>query len=336
MIAEGLDSFEDISEMAVMGFIEVINRIYFFKKLINIIIEKINYYEPIQIILIDYPGFNLTLAKKIKFFFNIPITYYISPQIWAWKENRIKIIKKYIDQMLVIFPFEEIWYKNRGVNAIFVGHPIFDNWKKSSREELCEILDLDSKNYIVVLYPGSRLQEIKKHLSIMIQAAVKLKSDDRSIQFILGASNEINWDQWIIPEWIKIEDNNPQKALECADIAMIASGTSTVEAAVFGTPMIIIYKMAQLSWILSKVLVNVKYAGMVNIISDKEVVPELLQDNATSNNLYNILSSLKNNNELLDKMKKDLLNVKSQLKGDFASQNAAHYIMDLSYNFEKN
>ena len=330
MINAGLNSLENLDKMAVMGFLEVIKHYYFFKKLINKIIEKINYYNPIQIILIDYPGFNLRLAKKIKQKIQIPISYYISPQIWAWKENRIETIKKYIDQMLVIFPFEEEWYKTRGVNAIFVGHPLFDSWEKSNREKLCKILNLNSNKNIIVLYPGSRQQEIRKHLPIMVKAAIKLKSFDDNFQFVLGASDDINWSQWIIPKFIKIESTNPTKALECADIAMIASGTSTIEAAVFGTPMIIIYKMSQVSWWLSKLLVKIKYAGMVNIISNKKIVPELLQNNATPDKLYSTMINLINNHLSLDKMKADLLLVKSNLQGNGASKNAAKNIIDLT------
>ena len=330
MINAGLNSLENLDKMAVMGFLEVIKHYCFFKKLINKIIEKINYYNPIQIILIDYPGFNLRLAKKIKQKIQIPISYYISPQIWAWKENRIETIKKYIDQMLVIFPFEEEWYKARGVNAIFVGHPLFDSWEKSNREKLCKILNLNSNKNIIVLYPGSRLQEIRNHLPIMVKAAIKLKSFDDNFQFVLGASDDINWSQWIIPKFIKIESTNPTKALECADIAMIASGTSTIEAAVFGTPMIIIYKMSQVSWWLSKLLVKIKYAGMVNIISNKKIVPELLQNNATPDKLYSTMINLINNHLSLDKMKADLLLVKSNLQGNGASKNAAKNIIDLT------
>ena len=330
MINAGLNSLENLDKMAVMGFLEVIKHYYFFKKLINKIIEKINYYNPIQIILIDYPGFNLRLAKKIKQKIQIPISYYISPQIWAWKENRIETIKKYIDQMLVIFPFEEEWYKTRGVNAIFVGHPLFDSWEKSNRGKLCKILNLNSNKNIIVLYPGSRQQEIQKHLPIMVKAAIKLKSFDDNFQFVLGASDDINWSQWIIPKFIKIESTNPAKALECADLAMIASGTSTIEAAVFGTPMIIIYKMSQVSWWLSKLLVKIKYAGMVNIISNKKIVPELLQNNATPDKLYSTMINLINNHLSLDKMKADLLLVKSNLQGSGASKNAAKNIIDLT------
>ena len=130
MIDEGLNSIENIEKMAVMGFVEVIRHLGFFYNLTKRVLNEIDNCQPSQIILIDYPGFNLRLAKKIKGHFNIPITYYISPQIWAWKENRIEIIRKYVDRMLVIFPFEENWYKKRGIQAKFVGHPIFDEWRQ--------------------------------------------------------------------------------------------------------------------------------------------------------------------------------------------------------------
>ena len=148
MISAGLNSIEDINKLSIMGFVEVIKHIFFFKRLIKKVIKQINLYKPQQIILIDYPGFNLHLAKKIKSLHNIPITYYISPQIWAWKEKRLKIIKKNIDQMLVIFPFEKDWYEKRGMKVKFVGHPIFDEWKPTSKIKLCQLLNLNMRDTI--------------------------------------------------------------------------------------------------------------------------------------------------------------------------------------------
>ena len=142
MIDLGMKSIEDIQKMSVMGFVEIIWHLSFFRDLANKVLDEIDNYQPRQIILIDYPGFNLRLAKKIKEQFDIPITYYISPQIWAWKENRIEIIRKYIDQMLVIFPFEENWYKERGIKAKFVGHPIIDEWVPTSKDVLCKKLNI--------------------------------------------------------------------------------------------------------------------------------------------------------------------------------------------------
>ena len=330
MIKAGLNSLENIDKMAVMGFVEVIKHLRFFRNVTMKVLEEIDNCQPRQIILIDYPGFNLRMAKKIKEKFDIPITYYISPQLWAWKENRITIIRKYIDQMLVIFPFEEEWYREREVKAKFVGHPIFDEWMSTSKEELYKLLNLNADNRIITLYPGSRLQEVKKHLPILIQAAAKLRNEDTSLQFILGATPQIDWTQWILPDWIKVESKYPQKVLECAELALVASGTATLEAAVFGTPMIIIYKMASISWWISRVLVSAPFAGMVNIIARREIMPELLQENATSEKVFSTASSILKNPEKMEKMVADLKEVQLKLKGVGASKKAATHILELN------
>jgi len=210
-----------------------------------------------------------------------------------------------------------------------VGHPIFDEWTPSSKEKLCKLLNLNADNRIITLYPGSRLQEVKKHLPILVQAVVKLRSEDSSLQFILGATPQIDWTQWILPDWIQVESKYPQKALECADLALVASGTSTLEAAVFGTPMIIIYKMATTSWWISRVLVSVSFAGMVNIIAGKEIMPELIQKNATPERVFSTASSILKNPEKIEKMVADLKEMKVKLKGVGASNKAATYILEL-------
>lgn len=329
MTNAGLNSIEDIEKLAVMGFVEVIRHLGFFRKLTEEVLSEIEKEKPNQIILIDYPGFNLRLAKKIKNKFDIPITYYVSPQLWAWKEKRINIIKKHIDQMLVIFPFEEQWYKERGVKAVFVGHPIFDEWTPSTKEELCGLLNLNHEKQVLVLYPGSRLQEVKRHLPILLQATKKMKDEIPSLQVILGAASQIDWAQWDLPDWIQVESKYPQKALECGDLVFVASGTSTVEATVFGTPMIVTYKMATLSWWLSKILVNVPFAGMVNILAEEEIMPELLQENATVEKLSSTALSILNNSEILQKMKEDLNLIQNKLKGEGASKRAAIKILEL-------
>ena len=329
MIAAGLQSLEDISKLAIMGFVEIIKHIYFFWKLTNRILDVIKKTNPDQIILIDYPGFNLRLAKKIKKKFNIPITYYISPQIWAWRENRIKIIQKYIDQMLVIFPFEQIWYKERGVQAQFVGHPIFDEWIPNNRLDLCNILQVNPDKPIIALYPGSRKQELNRHLILFLKVAEKIKNKNKETQFILGLAPELDLSPFSIPRWIKVENKYPQKALECADFSLVASGTATLEAAVFGTPMVIAYKMSSLSWQLSKLLVKAEYAGMVNIIAGKKIIPEYIQKKATIKALSKECLNIINNQDRYKKMKKELKNVKDILKGGSASKKAAEYILSL-------
>ena len=330
MINEGLKSIENIEKMAIMGFVEVIRHLGFFHNLTKRVLDKIGACKPRQIILIDYPGFNLRLAKKIKKQFNIPITYYISPQIWAWKEKRIEIIRKYIDQMLVIFPFEEKWYKERDIEAKFVGHPIFDEWKPSSKKNICDLLKLKSAFPIITLYPGSRNQEITRRLPILLQVAHKLRNKNKNIQFVIGAAKHFNIEKWNIPAWFHIEEKYPQKALECADLALLASGTSTIEAAVFSTPMIIIYKMSSISWWLSKSMVNVPFAGMVNIIAGSMIMPEILQSEVTANRIYETAIEIIKSPEKIALMKSDLSNVQNLLRSRENMKTAAKHILDMS------
>jgi lipid-A-disaccharide synthase len=183
---------------------------------------------------------------------------------------------------------------------------------------------------VVTLYPGSRKQEVNRHLPILLQAAHQLRLENKNIQFIIGAAKYINIDKWNIPSWIHIEKRYPQKALECADLALVASGTSTVEAAVFGTPMIIIYKMSPLSWWLSKKLVKVPYIGMVNIIAGSMIMPEILQAEATASKIYKTAQEIIESSKKMIQMKTDLSNVKNLLKGRENMQSAAKYILDMS------
>lgn len=330
MINQGLNSIEKIDKLSIIGFVEVIKQIKFFRNLLKRVLLQIDQVKPCQIILIDYPGFNLILAKKIKKKYNIPITYYISPQIWAWKENRIKIIKKNIDQVLVIFPFEEYWYKKRGVNAKFVGHPIYQQWEPETKSILCKRFHLNILDPIITIYPGSRKQEVERHLPILLDASGRLKKKNKNIQFLLGVAKYINIDEWNIPTWMHINKDSPQKALECADLALVASGTSTIEAAVFGTPMIIIYRMSTLSWWISKFLIKVPYAGMVNIIAGSMIMPELLQSAVTSKRIYDESIKIISNSNILEKMKLDLQIVQDLLKGNKKIKSAAEYIIDLN------
>ena len=330
MIKNGLKSMEKIDKLAIMGFIEIIRHFPFFMKLTKRIISKIIETQPKQIILIDYPGFNLHIAKKIKKRFNIPITYYISPQIWAWKENRIKIIKKYIDQMLVIFPFEKKWYKNRGLQVEFVGHPLLDVWKPSPYKQLRSLIKVNFSNPIITLYPGSRKQELIRHLPLLISISKILRKRIPNVQFIIGLAKKMKKNKYNIPKWIQIEDTYPQKALECANLALVASGTATLEAAVFNTPMIIIYKMSILSWFLTKILIKTNYAGMVNIIAEKKIMSEYLQYEANTKIIANEAFEIISNTDLQKKMKLDLLNVRNKLGGPGASIKAAKKILSLS------
>lgn len=330
METHGFRSMYDLSDMAVMGFVEVINHLEFFKKVQLAVLKEIGRIRPERVILIDYPGFNLRLAKKIKEKFQIPVTYYISPQIWAWKEKRIKFIRKYVDQLLVIFPFEVDWYQTRGVKAHFVGHPFLDVWQPRSRESLCKELKLDADRPILTLFPGSRKQEIHRHLGLFLEAASLVRQSMTDIQVVLGFAKGLKPD--VIGEHfdlsqVRIETSNPRAALEAADAAIVASGTSTLEGAVFGTSMVIVYRLALLSWWISRFFVKVPYAGMANIIAGKKIIPEMLQGDAKPEIISQEILRQLQDDAYFRQIQSDLDAVREKLGEEGASLRAAELIL---------
>ena len=216
--------------------------------------------KPSNVILIDYPGFNLNLAKKIK---NqspkTKINFFISPQIWAWNENRIKSIKKYVDQMIVIFPFEEKYYNDKNINAKYVGHPFLDTWKPSNKKEIRRRNNLSLRKKLVGIFPGSRAQELEKHLPDYLKMADKLMKENKNIECAIGLAPEFNEggikNQYKISN-IKIISDNPLKLLECCDVALVTSGTISLQATFMNTPCVVAYKLSKLSAYISKLLMK--------------------------------------------------------------------------------
>jgi len=287
MMQAGLVSLVSFDSLAVMGFVEIIKRIPFFLSLERLLLQHIKKTRPNKILLIDYPGLNLRLAKKIKQKYNIPIYYYISPQLWAWKENRLQIIKKYIDHMIVIFPFEKEWYKNRNVSVQFFGHPIIDlsqQYQISPKKR--------NKNVVVALCPGSRYQEVKKHLPIFTKLVNSPQLINKNISFILYLAPGIS-DTTVTNisayKNVTIEKKPILQSFKAVDFAIIASGTATLESAIALTPMVVIYKMSLLSWLITKSMIKTKYASIVNILAKQKIVPELLQKECNTKNIINEL-----------------------------------------------
>ena len=330
MELNGLASLFPLEKMSVMGFIEVLKHLHFFKDVEKKVLETIAIEKPERIILIDYPGFNLRLAEKVKRKFNLPITYYISPQIWAWKEKRINIIKRYVDQMLVIFPFEKEWYAERGVDVEWVGHPYVDEWKSTSKSELKSQLGLNPNKPLLTLFPGSRKQELDNHLKVCFDAAHHVQEEVDDVQIVLGLAPNVDIGLKQIPKNIVVEKTNPRRALEAADAAIVASGTSTLEAAIYGIPMVIIYKMNYLSWWLSKLLVKTKFAGMPNLIADRIIVPELFQSQATALAISKQIIRMINPGLARENTLQNLNNVRDALGDGTASSKAASFILGKS------
>lgn len=274
----GVDIEYDLTKLAIIGFIEPIKKYFFLKKLLNRFVERIKKENPALLILIDYPGFNLRLAKEV-YKLNIPIFYYIAPQVWAWGEYRLKKIKKYIKKVINILPFEEKIYKETGIDCEFVGHPALDivrptMLKENFLKELCLTPDIKT----IGIFPGSREQEVKKLLPVMIEVAKGIKKRIEKIQFVIALSPSIQIDFDLPAELgIKVIKDRQYDVMNISDLIIAASGTVSLEACLLEIPIIILYKLNFFSFILARVLAKVKYISLVNIIENKKIIPEFVQ-----------------------------------------------------------
>jgi lipid-A-disaccharide synthase len=289
MAKTGMRIIEHVDQLSIMGFTEVLKHLPRMLKIMGQTVEAIQRYKPDRVILIDYPGFNLRLAKNIHHL-KIPITYFILPQVWAWKENRIKTIKKYVDQSLCIFPFEQAWFESRGISANYIGHPFVDRPPLSiKKEDYFASHGLNPKQPLLVLLPGSRKQEINRHWPIFLETVTLLKKQKPEYQFILGKSPHVTIEP--CPDFIKIE-KDARFAMTHGSAAITASGTATLECAVEDIPLIVCYKLSRVSWWITRWATKVKYISMVNLILNRMLVPELLQKEMTADRLSSAIIPL--------------------------------------------
>ena len=272
---EGMRIIEHIDDLSIMGFTEVLRHLPRLIKIMDATLNAISQSNPDRIILIDYPGFNLRLAKKLSSF-DIPITYFILPQVWAWKEKRVKKMKKLIDQTISIFPFEKDWFASRGLNVEYFGHPFMDiEHMDETTKSFYKRHSLDLNSPILTLLPGSRQQEIDRHWPIFLETVNLLREQYLNLQVVVGKASNIDLDN--CPSDFKIE-RDAKKAMLVGTVGLVSSGTATLECAIEGLPIVVCYKLFPLSWFITKTLVKVKHSSIINIIMDKQVVPELLQD----------------------------------------------------------
>jgi len=279
-------------DTSVMGFFEVLKHLFKILKNIDYCKNDILEFKPDKIIYIDYPGFNLRICKwaKEKGFIN---HYYISPQIWAWKENRINTIKRNIDQMHVILPFEKNYYKNKHEFEVnYSGHPLVNYINKfKSDNDFFHKNNIDINQPIIALLPGSRLQEIKKVLPVFLS----IVSIFKSYQFVIGGVESIDkekYDKLIKNKNVKVIFNQTYNLLANANAAIVTSGTASLEAAIFRVPQVVCYKTSFITYFIGKMLVNIKYISLVNLILNNKVVEELVQGELNSKNLKNSINKI--------------------------------------------
>ena len=312
-------------DLAFMGFLEVLLNLHTILKNIKFCKEDIKKYQPNTLILIDYPGFNLRIAKFAKKL-GIRVVYYISPQLWAWKENRMEIIKKYVDEILVILPFEKDFYQKHSVDSHFVGHPLLDAISdlKEINSELFKKENNLSNKEIIDLLPGSRKQEIKKMLGIMLSIVPYFKE----YQFVIAGAPSLPkefYDEFLTDD-VHFVSNKTYDLLRSSKAALVTSGTATLETALLKVPEVVCYRGSWISYQIAKRLVkHIKFISLVNLIMGKEVVKELIQNNLNTKNLKLELERILIPNQR-DEILENYRQLHSLLGGEGASDRAAKII----------
>ena len=312
MESAGVKTLFSSSQMAVVGLTEVFSRLRVIARAYWSLRSILKYQRPDLLVLIDYPDFNLHLARAARRF-RVPVLYYISPQVWAWRPGRVKKLARRVDRMAVILPFEKDFYRERGMEVEYVGHPLLDIVPRDlKRDEVLGEMGLTDRSPILGLLPGSRTEEVRNLLPVMIQAAERLRGRYPDLTCLLPLASTIP------PELVRsFTDPSPlpvrvlpgdiYRLLTACDLAFVASGTATLETAILQVPMVILYRVSPLSFWLAKRVVRVPHIGLVNLIAGEEIVPELIQHDVTPERLADeglaILESRQRRENMIEKMK---------------------------------
>ena len=331
---EGVELLANASDMAVVGLTEVVSKLGSILKIMGMMKRSLDERRPDLVILIDYPDFNIPLAKAAKKR-GIKVFYYISPQVWAWRKSRIGQIKKTVSKMAVILPFEVETYRQKGFAVNYVGHPLLDMVKLNySKQESRKKFGLSEDEITIGILPGSRTSEVRILMPELLRAAQILKREMPDLQFVLPLADTL--EETSVTEIIsgfnvkvKVVSGHTYDVISCADLALVASGTATLETALLGVPMIIVYKISLLSYFIGRLFVHVKNIGLVNIIAGKTIVPELIQGDASGKRIAAESLSILKNGERRQKMIKELEAIRARLGEPGAARRAAQIAHDM-------
>ena len=334
MAATGMELLCDISNLAVLGIAEVVSKLWDIRKAMRILEHRLQERPPDLLILIDYPGFNLILAAKAKKL-KIPVMYYISPKVWAWNRRRVKKIRRLVDRMAVILPFEQEFYLQYGMEVTFVGNPLLDSVKlQTSKERFFEKHNIDPLSTVVGILPGSRKQEIARMLPVFLAAANRLRST-KKIVCLLALAPGLCKDNLIAhgldeagPN-VKLIAEERYELMACCDVVMAASGTVTLELAILNVPMVVAYRLSPLTYLIGRLLVKVPFFSLVNLVAGRKVVTELLQKEASPERISRELQRLLDDSEAHATMKEELQQVSRKLGEPGASQRTARLALEL-------
>jgi lipid-A-disaccharide synthase len=314
-----------------MGFFEVLRNLGLIREVMRVMVKSTEQRKPNLVVLIDYPGFNLRFAKRIKKL-GIPIVYYISPQVWAWGGNRVKKMKGLIDKMIVIFPFEKEIYKKFDIDCEFVGHPLLEVVRPIlSKEDFQSKFDLRKNEILLGLLPGSRWQEVEKILPLMLESVELLGSRIKNLRVMLGLAPTIKKEkvQTILDQFkgrVEIIENLTYDLMKHSDLLLVASGTATLESAILGTPFLVLYKTSFWTYLFAKSLVSIPNIALANVVAGKKIIPEYIQNKAIPKNIAEEMYDILTNKQRYKAIQDELSIVKEKIGEVGASKKAAQII----------
>jgi lipid-A-disaccharide synthase len=338
----GCELLVDARDVAVVGLFEVLGHLPRIYREFHKLLAEVDRRRPDVAVLIDFPDWNFRLAKQLRRR-GIPVVYYVSPQLWAWRKGRLKLVQRDVSEMLVIIPFEREFYARNGVEVEFVGHPLSElELPKVSREEFAQRWGLDAGRTWIALLPGSRKKELRLNLPAMLGAAARLSAGAEAGNAAAGAGRLGAEFEFVMPvastldrEWVReqiaavgstklspvkvVLTDDARASLLHARVGVVASGTATVEAALIGTPFVMVYRVAGLTWMLGRHLVKLPHYGMVNLVAGREVVSELIQNGFTSERVEREVRRLLEDGEARQRMSEALAEVRGRLRGESAN-----------------
>lgn len=328
MQAEGVDLVYTIQDLALVGIFEIISHLNRVRKILKKIHKEVLKRRPLAAVLIDSPDFNLRLAKLLNRS-SIPVLYYISPTIWAWREQRIKIIKSVVKKMLLIFPFEESIYRDHNIPAVYIGHPLKEKIKIDlSEAEFFQKFGLNKQKLLISILPGSRKSEINFHIPILKKAFLEIENKYPKVQFLLLCAENLqktDFDKFRLNEISNLNMifENRYEAMAYSDLLLASCGTANLEAALLGTPVISFYRLSPLTYFFGSQFVKIKIYSIVNILAGKKVIPELIQNDFTPGNIALEVSAILDSSEVENDMRTNFQAIGKDLGEKRASENAA-------------
>ena len=333
LAAQGAELLAHVKDLAVVGLLEVVSHLRSLRRVFDRVLAEVDRRKPDVAVLVDYPDFNLRLARQLRKR-GVRVVYYVSPQVWAWRRGRLDTIRRTVDHMLVIFPFEEALYRDAGLPVTFVGHPLVDlvhpppDGKRFLKDQ-----GLDSERPVIGLLPGSRPKEMSHNLPPLVGAVERLSRARPELQFLLALApsldpHTVSGALGGLP--VRIVANQAQAVLACSTVSIVASGTATVEAALLGAPMVVVYRLAPLTYLLGRRLVKVPHFAMANLIAGERVVPEVIQRELTPERVAAEVSALLDSPARRQKMKEGLAEVRRRLGQPGASARAADEVLHVA------